>query len=634
MEKNSHLPLEEIMTALSDLKNGKFSTLQASSDETLNPLIEKINELSISLKAKTQAQAISRDDNFLSNVLASLPCLVSYMDRDLNYLYVNDAYERWFGQSREKCLNSNMRDIVGHAGIEAVKPHLDAACQGIPQEFESEVPFKFGGKKIIHVQYIPDLAQNGKVKGITVIVNDITLARERELEFKSIFSNSPLGIIRLNSEYRILAANPAFETFLGYSELELKSKTIMDLTHPEDLEVTLKLIDSFPKESGLLHRFEKRYIHKSGNTVWGLVTSKALRNKDGKLSFLSNIEDITPLKESEIETATFFETIAEGIVVQDKNGVIEKFNPAAIGLLGLSEDQLLGRTSLDPRWKAIKEDGSEFKGEEHPAMVAIRTGKPVKGTLMGLTQADGSLVWIKINAVPYQSNDQLKVICTFSDVTEVVNARSEIRFILDALKIGVWKFNPTDQSLHWDKSMYQLFDVKESDFTGHYQAWESTLTPESKEVAVKELGQALSGEKEFDTVFEIQTRSKEKRFISGRGKVIRDGSGNAIMMYGVNTDVTDNKRLEAELQTERMKSIRSAKLASLGEMSAGVAHEINNPLAIIAGSAALLRKYQQHPEKFEDKIKAILKSCDRISKIVSGLKKFSRSGDKPGRKFF
>jgi hypothetical protein len=73
--------------------------------------------------------------------------------------------------------------------------------------------------------------------------------------------------------------------------------------------------------------------------------------------------------------------------------------------------------------------------------------------------------------------------------------------------IGIWKFNPVSQDLFWDESMYELFEVNPTEFSGHYQAWESSLSPEAKEKAVKELGMALSGEKEFESTFEIVTRS-------------------------------------------------------------------------------------------------------------------------------
>jgi PAS domain S-box-containing protein len=86
--------------------------------------------------------------------------------------------------------------------------------------------------------------------------------------------------------------------------------------------------------------------------------------------------------------------------------------------------------------------------------------------------------------------------------------------------------------------------------------------------------------------------------------------------------------IQHELEIERIKSLKNAKLASLGEMSAGIAHEINNPLAIITSSIGLLSKFADNPEKLSSKIGTINKSCDRIARIVSGLRKFSRTSDK------
>ncbi len=92
-------------------------------------------------------------------------------------------------------------------------------------------------------------------------------------------------------------------------------------------------------------------------------------------------------------------------------------------------------------------------------------------------------------------------------------------------------------------------------------------------------------------------------------------------------DLTDRKELTKKLEIEQQKSIRSAKLASLGEMSAGIAHEINNPLTIISGMVETLPLSLQNPEKLELKILGIKKAVGRIVKIIAGLKKFARTGD-------
>ncbi len=117
--------------------------------------------------------------------------------------------------------------------------------------------------------------------------------------------------------------------------------------------------------------------------------------------------------------------LAEGVVVQDATGAIVASNPSAERILGLSRDEMLGRTSLDPRWHAIHEDRSPFPGETHPAMVALRTGQPQTGVTMGIHKPDGTLTWILVDAHPLFSAGQSRpcgVVSMFREITAQVVA--------------------------------------------------------------------------------------------------------------------------------------------------------------------------------------------------------------------
>ncbi len=111
-----------------------------------------------------------------------------------------------------------------------------------------------------------------------------------------------------------------------------------------------------------------------------------------------------------------------------------------------------------------------------------------------------------------------------------------------------------------------------------------------------------------------------------------NSNGSLISITGMSFDVTDHVRAQKKLEIEKAKFLHSAKLASLGEMAAGIAHEINNPLAVIVGASALLTKSRIDEEKHRARVELINKSASRISKIVSGLKKFSRSSEKSNYK--
>lgn len=128
---------------------------------------------------------------------------------------------------------------------------------------------------------------------------------------------------------------------------------------------------------------------------------------------------------------SLFQSMAIGIVYQDNTGKIISANQAAEELLGLTQDQLMGRTSMDPEWHAIHPDGSIFPGETHPAMQALQTGKPVYNTPMGIYDPiKKTYTWILINAYPEfekGAETPYQVYATFTDVTELIETEKRLR---------------------------------------------------------------------------------------------------------------------------------------------------------------------------------------------------------------
>ncbi len=127
------------------------------------------------------------------------------------------------------------------------------------------------------------------------------------------------------------------------------------------------------------------------------------------------------LREKEKKYRTLFETMLQGVIYQNEKGEILSANPAAEKILGMSLAQMQGRTSLDPRWRAIREDESDFPGEEHPAMVALRSGQEVRGQVMGMfNPKKNAITWIRVNAIPQFNEGDSKpygVYVTFEDIT-------------------------------------------------------------------------------------------------------------------------------------------------------------------------------------------------------------------------
>lgn len=137
----------------------------------------------------------------------------------------------------------------------------------------------------------------------------------------------------------------------------------------------------------------------------------------------------TELEESEERYRKALMSLAEGLVVHDRDGAIQDCNPSAERILGLSSDQILGRTSTDPRWQAIREDGAPFPGEAHPAMVTLRTGEPQSEVTMGISHPDGHRTWVSINTEPMydEKGDLVGVVASFTDITEQRQLEADLR---------------------------------------------------------------------------------------------------------------------------------------------------------------------------------------------------------------
>ncbi|MEY3297293.1 MAG: hypothetical protein RLZZ597_553 [Cyanobacteriota bacterium] len=127
------------------------------------------------------------------------------------------------------------------------------------------------------------------------------------------------------------------------------------------------------------------------------------------------------LRESEERYRSLVASLAEGVVLQDAQGMVQASNDRAEEILGLTMGQLQGLTSLDPRWRSIHEDGTPFVGKDHPAMVALRTGAPCRNVVMGVYKPSRELTWISINSQPMTHPGEEKpyaVVSSFADITD------------------------------------------------------------------------------------------------------------------------------------------------------------------------------------------------------------------------
>jgi PAS domain S-box-containing protein len=360
-----------------------------------------------------------------------------------------------------------------------------------------------------------------------------------------------------------------------------------------------------------------------------------------------NLSDLNTSYESVIGA------LEEGIVVQNLDGLIFKSNKAALKILDLTEDELHGRTSLDPRWKCIRLDGSPFEGKDHPVPVAIKTQQIQKDVLMGVQRKDATLSWISITAVPrFDASEKIKdVVATFVDVTAKVNLQIELenqaRFQSAVLDSSTYMFIATDPN-----GIITLFNSAAEAKLG-YKASEvvGKITPEfihdkdevvaHSEYINEKFG--IQSKPGFDTFIHMARKFKvEERnwtYIRKDGTrfpvnlavtVLQNTQGEITGYLGVATDLTKQRELEFELERNTKGMIRNAKLATLGELTAGISHEINNPLTIIIGKTEQIKYMISDGDPKEQifvELDKIQTSTERISKIIKSLKYFSKSNN-------
>lgn len=150
-------------------------------------------------------------------------------------------------------------------------------------------------------------------------------------------------------------------------------------------------------------------------------------------------QTFSSLRESEAKYRELYDNMAQGVVHQDAEGNIIAANKAASDILGLSIDQMQGKSSLDPEWKTVYEDGREFPAAYHPATKALRSGKSIDDITMGVYHPqERQYRWIIVSSKPrfLPGEDRpYQVYTTFTDITERRRASQEREKLIAELEI-------------------------------------------------------------------------------------------------------------------------------------------------------------------------------------------------------
>ncbi len=309
-----------------------------------------------------------------------------------------------------------------------------------------------------------------------------------------------------------------------------------------------------------------------------------------------------------------------GILLQGPNAEILKSNPAAWELLGLTEDQLLGKTSFDPSWNVIKEDGSPFPNQDHPVPKAIATKQAVRGVVMGVYRpTTQNRVWLLVDAVPQidASGHVHQVVCTFTNITETIAAQEKLReqaALLDVTRDAVLLLDIDSRILYLNRSAEKLYGWTSEEAVGKFK---------------KDLAYRGNEAFYFDKIHHeaLQTGSwrgelvqyakdGRKIIVDSRRTVIKGKDGQPEKILVVNTDITEAKQLQNQM-------LRNQRMDSVGMLASGIAHDMNNILSPITASLMLL-KSKQTDEKSLRWIEMLESNTQRGAELMRQVLSFAR----------
>lgn len=278
-------------------------------------------------------------------------------------------------------------------------------------------------------------------KGLTVRrhrASNAASLRSKAPSLAAVLDGAPFGIVITRLiDGRVVHANPRALGMFGFGAREMIGHTTLELGifASEDARQRM-LSDMLDVRPGSC--VEVPFRRKDG--AGGLAVVTGARFELGVQPHAAwYFEDVTEKlekdksrRESEELYRLVIETLAEGVVVLDRETRIVASNGSAQRILGLKEDEISGRKTLDPSWRAIREDGSAFPPEEYPAVLTIRTGMPHSGVVMGVPRPNGPLSWISINSRPLppdESGGPSGCVASFTDVTARKQDEEERRLL-------------------------------------------------------------------------------------------------------------------------------------------------------------------------------------------------------------
>jgi PAS domain S-box-containing protein len=431
---------------------------------------------------------------------------------------------------------------------------------------------------------------------------------------------SPDILCVANQEGYFIDVNPAFTKILGYTREELLSKPFIHFIYPDDIQKTK---DNSKGKS--VSNFENRYIHKDGG--YRILSWSSSIDENTNLIY-ATARDITDTRYTELKLNEVTHALSDHLIIAitDDKGIITEVNDKFCQISGYTKSELIGKTH------------NIVNSGVHPLTFwdnlwgKISSGETWVGTIQNKTKAGERYFVHSIISPQIGSQGLIEGYMSIRfDITKEILLKEELAKTLKILndtnsiaKVGGWELIVATNELNWTDETFKILEVqKNKDQKPVLPEGIELFVPEHKPVIERAVRRAIENGERYNLELQALTAKGNKLWVSTNGKPHYE-DGKVVKLTGTIQDINFRKITELSLENERLKSIQSAKLATLGEFSAGIAHEITNPLAIIVGSVQSLPRVLDQKDKLSKKLEVIEKSCKRISVIAKNLVRHAR----------
>jgi PAS domain S-box-containing protein len=388
--------------------------------------------------------------------------------------------------------------------------------------------------------------------------------------------------------YRIFEYDPATPVTLDM---------IVERVHPEDRNLVLELVERASTSGGAID-CEYRLLFPDDRVKYVRVLARPLGSPSDDLEFAGAVIDITEAKRaeeklrlSERELRTLVEAIPAYVGTNQPDGSVDFMSQSWLDYTGFSREQGMGwgwGSAIHPE---------DFDRVMNNWRAAVAAGTPVEHELR-CRRADGIYHWFLYRGLPLR-DDEGKVVKwygTLMNIDALKETESALQTrehqllgIIETIPSMLWSLWPSGEPNHLSQRLLKYFGASYEEFVN--RGWLSLVHPDDREATAKAFVRAIETGESFGTAHRLRRADGEYRWHHAMGEPLRDPHGKIIQWYGLSIDIDERKRAEDHLRDTRINLGRASKIATVAELSASIAHELNQPLMALLGNAQAAKRW-------------------------------------------